>query len=409
MNDFFNVLSPEKALEELFDAFTPRVESEVILTADALGRVTSVDIYSHELLPGYPRAAMDGYSVRARDTFGATEGFPAYLEMAGEVPMGHPPTVTLFTGQAAIAHTGGMLADGADAVVMFEQTQRANGTVEVLKPVAPGENVIQPGEDVKPGDPVLPAGSIIRPQDIGGLMALGITSVAVARRPRVAIVSTGDELVPPEQTPGPGQIRDINTYSISALVTQYGGIPIPVALVPDEYDMQREAALRAMEQGDIVVFSAGSSLSTRDMTAEVINSLGKPGVIAHGIALRPGKPTIVAVVDGKPAFGLPGNPVSAMVVFDLLVRPTLYAMTGCAEPPQPRIVHARLLRNIASTTGREDYIQVRVMTEDGDYYAEPIFGKSNLIYTLVRADGVVRVPMDAGGLYSGETVAVRMY
>jgi molybdopterin molybdotransferase len=215
--------------------------------------------------------------------------------------------------------------------------------------------------------------------------------------------------VPPEQTPGPGQIRDINTYSISALVTQYGGIPVPVALVPDEYDMQREAALRAMEQGDIVVFSAGSSLSTRDMTAEVINSLGKPGVIAHGIALRPGKPTIVAVVDGKPAFGLPGNPVSAMVVFDLLVRPTLYAMTGCAEPPQPRIVHARLLRNIASTTGREDYIQVRVMTEDGDYYAEPIFGKSNLIYTLVRADGVVRVPMDAGGLYSGETVAVRMY
>lgn len=410
MTEFFNVLAPEDALQVLLDHLKLNVKSEAVPTSEALGRVTAEDLYSPESLPAFARSTMDGFSVRARDTFGATEGLPAYLEVAGEVQMGRAATVSVAPGQAAEAYTGGMLAQGADAVVMVEHTQRVDETtIEVVHSVAPGENVVQVGEDVNKGDAVLPAGSVLRPQDIGGLMALGITMVRVGKRPRVTIVSTGDELVPPDQNPGPGQIRDINTYSISGLVVDCGGIPVPTDLVKDDYDAQRAAAVRALEQGDVLLFSAGSSVSVRDMTATVINSLGEPGVLVHGISIRPGKPSIVGLVNGKPAFGLPGNPVSAMVVFDLLVRPTIYYLSGCPNPPEPKTVQAKLLRNVASMAGREDYVQVRLVQENGELHADPVFGKSNLIYTLIRADGVVKVPLNEGGLYAGQSVPVRMY
>ena len=410
MPKFFNVLPPDQALQVLKQHLSPDVETESIATSDALGRVIAEDIPSPEDLPAFSRSTMDGFSVRAADTFGASEGLPAYLEVMGEVSMGRASRISLAPGQAAKAYTGGMLATGADAVVIVEHTQSAGeNTIEVLRPVAPGENVVQPGEDVRKGDPVLPDGHVIRPQDIGGLLALGITQLQVGRRPRVSIVSTGDELVPPEGTPGPGQIRDINTYTISALVTQAGGIPVPIALVEDDYEAQRDAALRGLDQGDMLVFSAGSSVSSRDMTASVIDSLGSPGILAHGISLKPGKPTIVGLVDGKPALGLPGNPVSAMVVFELLVRPAIYVLSGCAQPPEPPTVHAKLARDVSSLAGREDYVQVRLAYQNGTLSAEPVFGKSNLIYTLIRADGTVKVPLDKGGLYAGEEVSVRLY
>lgn len=411
MPEFFNVLAPQEALEVLRKHLSVRVESERVSTSRALGRVTARDVRSAEDLPSFPRSTMDGYSVRAADTFGATEGLPASLELAGVVPMGAATEVSLGPSEAAVAFTGGMLADGADAVIMEEYTQRAGGaTVEVLRPVAQGENVLQVGEDVREGNKVLPAKHIIRPQDVGGLMALGITEIEVARRPVVAIVSTGDELVPPSEAPGPGQVRDINTYTISALVEKHGGVPAPVALVEDDYQAQREAAVDALEQGDVLVFSAGSSTSSRDLTASVIDSLGSPGVLVHGISLKPGKPTIVAFINGKPAFGLPGNPVSAMVVFNLLVRPTLYLMAGCEDPPEPTTVTARLARDVASVAGREDHVQVRLNgTENGQPTAEPVFGKSNLIYSLVKADGTIAVPLDKAGLYAGEEVEVRLF
>ena len=325
--------------------------------------------------------------------------------------MGSAPSIALATGMAAMAYTGGMLADGADAVVMEEHTQRAGETtVEILRPVAPGENVLMVGEDIRAGEAVLPSGHLIRPQDIGGLTALGITSVQVARRPRVSIVSTGDELVAPGETPGPGRIRDINTYTISALVAKHGGLPIPMGLAKDDYEEQREAAAQGLRRSDVLVFSAGSSISSRDLTASVIDGLGSPGVLAHGISLKPGKPTIVGLVDGKPAFGLPGNPVSAMVVFELLVRPTLNLLCGLDPPPAPEIVSARLTRDVASAPGREDHVQVRLNgAPDGGRTADPIFGKSNLIYSLVRADGTIRVPTDKAGLYAGEEVEVRLF
>ena len=411
MPELFNVLAPDDALETLTKRLSIRVEPEAVPTHEALGRVTAAGIVSPEDLPSFPRSTMDGYSVRAADTFGATESLPAYLEIAGEVPMGRPPAVSLSIGMAAGAFTGGMLAEGADAVVMEEHTQRAGeSTIEVLRPVAPGENVLMVGEDIRTGEEVVPSGHLIRPQDIGGLTALGITSLQVARRPRVSIVSTGDELVAPGETPGPGRVRDINTYTISALVEKHGGVPIPIGLAKDDYEEQRDAAARGLEQGDILIFSAGSSVSSRDLTASVIDGLGSPGVLAHGISLKPGKPTIVALVDGKPAFGLPGNPVSAMVVFDLLVRPTLNLLCGLDPPPGPVTVTARLTRDVASAAGREDHVQVRLNgAREGGRTAEPVFGKSNLIYSLVRADGTIRVPADKAGLYAGEEVEVSLF
>ena len=412
MPEFFNVLPPAQALQVLLDRLyhpLPLVRDEVSVE-DALGRVTAAPLYATEHLPAFPRSAMDGYSLRAADTFGASEGLPAYFTVTGEVPMGRPPGLAVTVGEAAVAYTGGMLAEGADAVVMMENTQVVDAdTIEVLRPVAPGENVVNPGEDVKQGEPILPPGHYLRAQDLGGLTAMGITRISVARRPTVAILSMGDEVVPPDAVPKPGQIRDVNTYTISSLVMQAGGVPIPLGIARDDYSEQMEAAQRGLESADVLLFSAGSSVSSRDLTADIINGLGPPGVLVHGLAVRPGKPTIVGMAGGKPAIGLPGNPVSAMVVFDLLVRPALYHLSGCAHPPVQPAVTACLAQDIASATGREDYVPVRLSDDDGRRVAEPVFGKSNLIYTLIRSDGLVQVPLDRGGLYAGENVAVRLY
>ncbi len=415
MAEFFNVLAPGDALEALKGLVAPIAAREggceVVAVVDALGRVAAVDVGAVEDLPAFARATMDGYSVRARDTFGASEGLPAYLDVVGEVRMGMVADVGLGVGEAAVAHTGGMLALGADAVVQVERTQRLDdATIEVLRAVAPGENVAQVGEDVRRGDMVLAKGSVIRAQDIGGLLALGITDVRVSRMPRVGIVSSGDELVPPDSEPGPGQIRDINTYTIAALVAQAGGIAAAIALARDDYESQRAAALRGLVTCDMLVFSAGSSVSSRDMTAEVIAGLGEPGVVAHGISIKPGKPTIIGAAAGKPIIGLPGNPVSAMVVFDLIGRPAIYHLSGCDRAPMRGAAQARLVRDVPSAAGREDYVPVRLSEgADGELVAEPVFGKSGLIYTLARSDGLVKVGLDKGGLYAGESVGVRLY
>lgn len=412
MPEFFNVLPPEQALQILLDRLPAAGAggAEHITIGEALDRITSEGVYASEDLPAFPRSTMDGFPLRAADTFGATEGLPAYFNVAGEVPMGQPARVALTTGQAATCHTGGMLADNADAVVMVENTQAVDAnTIEVVRPVAPGENVLQVGEDVREGELLLPAGHRLRPQDLGGLTALGITGLTVARRPRVAILSMGDEVVAPEDRPSPGQIRDINSYTIAAMVQQSGGIPVCLGIVRDDFTEQLTAARRGLAESDLLVLSAGSSVSVRDLTAEIIDRLGAPGVLVHGLSLRPGKPAVVGLVDGKPTFGLPGNPVSAMIVFDLLVRPVIYRLSGCTKLPEPTTTSACLSQDIASASGREDYVPVRLITENGERAAQPVFGKSNLIYTLIRADGLVRVPLDRAGLYAGEQVVVRMF
>lgn len=338
--------------------------------------------------------------------------------------MGEAATLRLDEAQCALVHTGGMIPPDADAVVMVEQTQRVGSaqgspapdssgtfvpyTIEVYRAAAGGQNVIQIGEDVRRGQPVLPAGAQIRPQDIGGLLALGIVEIDAAVAPRVGILSQGDEVVPPEQTPGPGQVRDINTYTLAALTRRAGGAPVTYPVVPDRLQALQAAARRALAETDLLVISAGSSVSYRDMTAQVIQNLGAPGILVHGVSIKPGKPTILALCDGKPVFGLPGNPVSAMVIFDLFVAPAIRLLLG-AQPIARTQIPARLARNIASATGREDYVQVRLESRDGEMWAVPVFGKSNLIYTLIRSDGVVRIPLDSNGVAQGSWVTVELH
>jgi molybdopterin molybdotransferase len=410
MPELFTVLPPEDALRLLLDRLPVRVRAESIPTAEALDRVLAGPLTAPSSLPAFARSTMDGYAVRAADTFGATETLPAYLALVGQVPMGGAPDIKLGPAQAAVVYTGGMIPAGADAVVMIERTQKLDATnVEVLRAVAPGENVIGIGEDVKAGEALLSPGHILRPQDVGGLMALGITRVTVAARPRVAIVSTGDEVVPPEVEPGPGQVRDVNTYTVAGLVARAGGIPLPQGVVRDDLDSLLAAAQAGLNGADVLVISAGSSVSTRDLTAQVINRLGQPGVLVHGVSVKPGKPTILGLCGNKPAIGLPGNPVSAMVVALLFLSPVVWRLQGVDAPPGRRRVTARLAHNVASAPGREDYVQVKLADRDGQMWADPVFGKSNLIYTLVKADGLLRVPLDSNGLHEGEPVEVELF
>jgi molybdopterin molybdotransferase len=409
LKELFNVLTPADAWRLLRENLPAPASSEHVALADALDRILAVDLLSPYDLPDFDRSTMDGFAVRAADTYGATEGLPAYLNLAGEVLMGQSAETAVRPGATIRISTGGMLPGGADAVVMVENTQAVDAnTIEVTRPAAPGENVLRVGEDIRSGATVLPRGHRFRPQDLGGLAALGIVNVDVARRLRVAIISSGDEVVPPEQQPAPGQIRDVNCSTLSALVQHAGHQPIPFGIVPDRYEEIERAVRRAVDAADVLILSAGSSVSTRDMTADVLNNVGQPGVLVHGVALRPGKPTVLAVANGKPLFGLPGNPVSCMVTFDLFVAPTLAHLTGALEPPR-RTTQARLSHNISSAAGREDYVQVRLEQREDGIWAIPVFGKSNLIYTLIRADGMVKVHLDANGLSAGDTVPVVLF
>jgi molybdopterin molybdotransferase len=410
MPELFNLVPPDEARATWFASIPFAVRRETIPTSEALGRVTAAPLRSPMALPAFPRSTVDGYAVRAEDTLGASESLPAYLTVVGEVPMGQAANVEVGPSQTAIVHTGGMIPPGADAVVMVERTQKLDDNdIEVLRPVAFGENIINVGEDVLEEEEILPAGHLLRPQDLGGLLAVGLTDVLVSRRPRVALIATGDEVIPPSQPLGPGQVRDINTYTLSGLVERAGGVPWSFGIIPDRFEALRAAAAQALAEADVVVMSAGSSVSVRDMTGDVINDLGAPGALVHGISFRPGKPTVLAVCDGKPVIGLPGNPVSAMVVFGLLVSPMLWRWQGLARPPEPRTIKARLARNVASVAGREDRIQVRLEQRQDGLWADPVFGKSNLIFILVKADGMIKVPLDQTGLSAGEIVEVQLY
>lgn len=421
MAEFFNVLPPDEARTLLLSHLTQTLPVERVAVQDALGRITAVSMVSPHALPNFRRSTMDGYAVRAKDTFGASETLPGLLRVVIEIPMGQTTNTKLNVGEAAVVHTGGMIPDDADAVVQIEHTQPLNqelmvldGTavpfeIEVMKSVAVGQNVLQLGEDVEAGVEILPAGHKLRPQDLGGLLALGITAVEVSRQPRIGILATGDEVISPDKTPTPGQIRDINSYTIGAMVQKAGGIPVMGGIIPDDFSALKTAAAQLLQACDMLVMSAGSSVSVRDMTVDVINQLGAPGVLLHGVATRPGKPTIIGVIGQKPVIGLPGNPVSAMVQFDMFGTPALYHLQGAKSMPYRDRVWAKLSQNVASESGREDYIPARLDESSDGVVATPIFGKSNLIYTLIKADGLLKIPLNSGGLYADEWVEIHLF
>ncbi len=415
MPEFFNVLPPDEARALLFSHLTSTMPPETIATEAALGRVTANALHAPHALPAFRRSTMDGYAVRAVDTYGASASLPAFLTVTGEVKMGEAADLTLNVSEAALVHTGGMIPETADAVVQIEWTQTMADQaqfpyeIEVLKSVADGQNVLQVGEDVRQEAEILPAGHLLRPQDLGGLLALGITEIDVTRQPRVAVIATGDEVIPPSETAGPGQIRDINSYTVAGQIRQAGGIPVLQGIIPDKLESLKTAARTALDQNDMLVMSAGSSVSVRDMTVQVIDSLGRPGVLFHGVATRPGKPTIAGVVGQKMVLGLPGNPVSAMIQFEMFGTPALWRLQGLHSPSRRGMVTARISQNIASESGREDYVPVKIKETAEGLEAAPVFGKSNLIYTLVNADGMIKVPINKNGLEAGEMVEVQLF
>ena len=444
MPEFLTLLPPDEA-RDLMLSYLPKVgvDTETIDVTSALGRILAEDILAPHPLPEFQRSTVDGYAVRARDTFGASDSLPAYLTLVGEVPMGDAPAFGIDTGQCALIHTGGMLPNGADAAVMLEYTQVARSglllpsaarspepsdhEIEVFRAVADGENVIRTGEDVAQGQTILPKGRMMRPAEIGGLLALGILSLRVSRKVVVGLISTGDEVIDPSQMPRPGQVRDINSYTLGALVEKSGGVAKRYGIISDQLQGLKDAAAQALSECDVVVITAGSSASTRDMTADVIRSLGKPGVLVHGINTRPGKPTILGVCGSKAVIGLPGNPVSALVNGYLFVLPVIEKLSGMLPRPKATVL-AKLTVNLPSQAGREDWWPVKLLRSERsetqstpaavrlaeqigrageeEYHADPIFGKSNLIFTLASADGLVRIHPNATGLSAGETVAV---
>jgi len=392
---------------DLSEHISAGADSELIETASALGRVTISPVLAPHPLPSFSRSTVDGFALQARDTYGASDSLPAYLKLIGEVPMGAEAGITVGNSQCALIHTGGMLPLGADAVVMIEHTQVARpGEVEILKSAAVGENIIVVGEDITDGDVIIPAGKELREAEIGGLMALGITQLSVSKRPVVGILSSGDEVIPPQESPSPGQVRDVNSYSLQALINKHGGIPTLYGIIPDTADELRKKAVQALKECDMVVITAGSSASERDLTALVVKELGEPGVLVHGVNVRPGKPTILAVCDKKVVIGLPGNPVSALVIAKLFIVPVLEKLLRLTHKPPAPSISAKLSINLSSQTGREDWIPVRLRKVTDGYLAEPIFGKSNLIFILVRAEGLIRIPPSATGLRAGENVEV---
>jgi len=398
-----------RTVAEALAGFQPerRTPAEVIPLTAALHRVPAAAVTAPHALPGFPRSTVDGYAVRAADTYGVSEGLPGYLEVTGAVRMGAEPDVTVGPGTVVSMPTGGVLPPGADAVVMVEYTQEAMpGTIEVTRPVAPGEGVVRADEDAAAGSVLVPAGRPLRAQDLGMLAAAGVTQVSVHARPRVTVFSTGDEVVPPETGElRPGQVRDATAIALAALTTQAGGEACPGGIVPDD-EAALEAALRgALPNSDMIVISAGSSVGARDETAAAVARLGPPGIWCHGLAIRPGKPTLLAECAGVPLVGLPGNPRSALVVFRLIGMPLVRRAGGCVSPPAEPVVRARLARDLASATGRLDVVQVRL--EDGR--AVPLFGLSALLSILTAADGYVVVPEEATGLDAGTDVDVTLY
>ena len=411
LKPFFRVVSTDEARAAI-RALRP-LGAETVAARDAARRVLAADLKAPGDLPHFDRANMDGYAVRAADTFGASPSVPMYLRIAGSIEMGEAVRTALRKGQAMRIATGGMLPRGADAVVMVEHTDEVgDGTVEIQRGVSPWQHVLRIGEDIARGAPVFARGRRLRPQDLGALTGLGLTRLRVVKRPRVGLIATGDEIVPPDKQPRPGQVRNVNQFSLAAMAREAGAVVTDFGVVPDRADRLRKVLATALARTDVVMLSGGSSVGVKDLTTDVITSFPRSQIVFHGISVAPGKPTILARALDKPVVGLPGHPVSALVIFDLFGAPLLRIVGGESADTAfaPRaMTRARLAQNVASQPGREDYVRVRLAERDGVRIAQPLPGKSGAIFNLVSADGLVCIPASAEGIDEGVEVEVRLF
>jgi molybdopterin molybdotransferase len=401
-----SVKSPSEALSIVLSATGELMPAEQVPITSALSRVLAGDITAEEFVPDFDRSAVDGYAVVSSDTFGCSESMPAMLRFKGEVEIGKKPELTVTKGECVYVPTGGEIPQGADSMVMIEYAvDYGDGMRYIIKPSAPGAHIVYRGDDVKPGKTVLQSGRTLRAQDIGVLAALGHENVTVRKKPRVGIISTGDELIGIGGKPSGSKVRDINSYTLYAAAESCGSEPVLYGICPDDPEALREKVKRASSECDITLISGGSSVGLKDATYRIVEELSDSGVLLHGIAVKPGKPTIFGVIGGHPVFGLPGHPVSAFFVFDLLVRPLLRKMTGACELAG-RKVSAVLTSNIPSNHGREEYVNVRLTQKENELFAEPVHGKSGLITVLSGSDGFVRIERDCEGLQSGARIEV---
>jgi molybdopterin molybdotransferase len=412
MKGFFQLVSSSEFIS-LFEKFHP-LQAENLPVTDCRGRILARDIQASENLPPFSRSTMDGYAVHARDTFGCGESEPALLKVAGEISMGQSgKALSLQRGHAATIWTGGELPSHGDAVVMVEYTNKLDAdTIEVSRPVAPGENVIRSGEDFAKGSTVLEKGRQLRPQDLGVLSGLGVSEIPVFRKPVVVIISTGDELVGPDQPLAPGKIRDINTTTLHALIEECGALPISFGIVKDDLDSMLKACTKALKiPADMVLLSGGSSVGLRDFTLKTLEMIDNTELLAHGVSIRPGKPTILARRNNVALYGLPGHVGSAIVVFYLLVHPLLRKLSGAEASMGLQRIRAITGEQIPSAIGREDFIRVSVQRGNNaiPHTAIPIYGKSGLLNPLIRAEGLLIVGRDTEGLDKGEEAEVILF
>ncbi len=403
----------DKALELLLDAIRPiRVKSKTVALLDALDQICARDLVSPQNLPEWPKSVMDGYAVKARDTYGASPSTPAYLTLTGEVLMGEAPQGKVEKGCAHKIPTGGLLPEGTDAVVMYENTIAVDDSmIEVVKDTGVGTAVCQAGEDIKTGSSLVEAGKKLTPYDLGLLAGLGIDRVDIVPKPRVAILSTGDEVIPCSETPQKGKIRDINSITLAAMVKRNGGIPDILGIFSDNTGEFYPALQKAADEYDVVLFSGGSSVGVKDIGEKAIQKLGNPGILVHGVALKPGKPLIIGLHKNTPVFGLPGHPVSALVCFNQFVIPLLGTLAGrkTAINEKKASVFATLTRNINSAPGRRDFIRVTLAEKEHVLTATPVLGKSSSISSMSKAHGYFVIDEDSQGAAENTQIEVILY
>lgn len=399
MGEFLKVLNFQEALEQIRQNFPSCKEERVPLT-DACGRVLAEEILSPEDLPAFNRTVVDGYAVHAEDTFGCSESLPAFLDFAGEIKIGCEVDFSLSKGQCCWIPTGGMLPPGSNGAVMVEYTEKlGDDTVLVYRPVGPWENIMQKGEDIRKGQIVFNRGQLLRSQDIGLLASLGICEVDVLKPYHTGIISTGDEIIPVDQTPMVGQVRDVNSFSLAAAVKNCRSIPQVYPIIKDDFAILKAEVATAIQQNDIVIMSGGSSVGIMDVTLDVLLDFADAKLLFHGIAVKPGKPTMAVKIGDKLVIGLPGHPVSALMMFYIVCAPALKLS------PLP-VIKAQLTENIASQAGRDDFIPVQLYREGNEWAARPLLGKSGLMSILSMADGYIHIAYEKQGLKKGASVEV---
>lgn len=404
---FFKVKTVEETFNLIDEKVTRIEDTEERPLEEALHYILAVPVTAKENVPGFDRSTVDGYAVMAKDTYGSSESMPGFLTVAGEVKMGEAANISIGSGEAVYVPTGGMIPPGSDSVMMIEHCEDLDGLLNTYKQIAPGENIIRAGEDIREGELVLSEGTMLRPQELGALASLGITHVTVYRKLKVGYLSSGDEIVPHQtETLLTGQIRDINHLTILGLAKEWDIEVVYGGIVKDDYKEFQSKAKELYDRVDCLILSGGSSVGAKDYTTEVIQSLGSPGVFVHGISIKPGKPTILALAEGKPVIGLPGHPASAMIIFKLFGEKILRKLKGEKIEKRPDRIFAKITKNIASAPGRSDYIRVRLVEKEGEWWAEPIIGKSGLITTLVKSDGIVEIISEKEGISQGESVPV---